>query len=177
MEPSPQLSKVLGAPVWLKLESLQVTGSFKIRGAWFRLSRLTAEERATGILTCSAGNHGKGVAYASKAMGIRAVIVVPSSVDRAKYDAMVAMGAEVRVSEFAGYDDTEIVAREMAKVEGKPFISPFDDVAVMAANGGTLAAEVLEDLPEARTFVVPVAAVDWRRRSHFMQASGWPGRL
>jgi len=156
MEPSPGLSKILGVPVWLKLESLQLTGSFKIRGAWFRLSRLSASERDTGILTCSAGNHGKAVAYAAKALGIRPVICVPASVDRAKYDGMIALGAEVRVSQYPGYDDTEIWAREQAKDEGKPFISPFDDVAVMAANGGTLAAEVLDELPDARTFIVPV---------------------
>src|SRR5690349_12422175 len=90
VEPSPGLSKILGAPVWLKLESLQLTGSFKIRGAWFRLSRLSAAERASGILTCSAGNHGKGVAYAAKALGVPAVVCLPASVDRSKYDAIVA---------------------------------------------------------------------------------------
>ncbi len=156
IEPSPALSKILGVPVWLKLESLQITGSFKIRGAWFRLSRLSVSERGSGILTCSAGNHGKGVAYAAKELGIRAVVCVPASVDRAKYDAMIALGADVRISQYPGYDDTEIWAREQAQREGKPFISPFDDVAVMAGNGGTLAIEILEDLPEARTFILPV---------------------
>src|ERR1051326_8460099 len=156
VEPSPVLSDILGVPVWLKMESLQLTGSFKIRGAWFRLSLLTPEERASGILTCSAGNHGKAVAYAAKTMGLRTVICVPASVDRAKYQGMVALGAEVRVSEFPGYDDTEIWAREQAEHEGKPFISPFDDIAVMAGNGGTLAAELMEELPDAITFVVPV---------------------
>jgi threonine dehydratase len=150
------LSRLLEQPVWLKLESQQLTGSFKIRGAWFRLSRLSASERDSGILTCSAGNHGKAVAYAAKELGIRAVICVPSSVDRAKYEGMVALGADVRVSQYPGYDDTEIWAREQAKNEGKPFISPFDDVAVMAANGGTLASEVLAELPDAGTFIVPV---------------------
>jgi threonine dehydratase len=77
-------------------------------------------------------------------------------VDRAKYNGMVALGAEVRVSEFPGYDDTEIWARALAAAERKPFISPFDDAAIMAGNGGTLAVEVLDDLPEARTFIVPV---------------------
>ena len=156
IEPSPQLSKILGVPVWLKLESLQITGSFKIRGAWFRLSRLSPSERASGILTCSAGNHGKATAYAAKALGLHAVICVPSSVDRAKYEGMVALGAEVRISQYPGYDDTEIWAREQAAKQGRPFISPFDDIAVMAGNGGTLAAEILADLPNARTFIVPV---------------------
>jgi threonine dehydratase len=156
LEPSPKLSAMLGMPVWVKLELLQVTGSFKIRGAWFRLAQLSETERARGILTCSAGNHGKGVAYAAKALGVGAVICVPKSVDRAKYEGMVALGAEVRVSEYPGYDDTEIWAREQAKAEGKPFISPFDEVDVMAGNGGTLAVEILEDAPEAGTFIVPV---------------------
>ncbi len=155
-EPSPKLAKLLGFPVWLKLESLQLTGSFKIRGAWFRLSRLTAAERACGILTCSAGNHGKAVAYAAKALGIRATVCVPSSVDRAKFEGMVALGAEVRKSEFPGYDDTEAWAREIASAEGKPFISAFDDLAVMAGNGGALAFEVLKQVPDAETFIVPV---------------------
>ncbi len=156
VEPSPKLAALLGVPVWLKLESLQLTGSFKIRGAWFRLSRLTDDERASGILTCSAGNHGKAIAYAARELGIHATICVPSSVDRAKYEGMTALGADVRVSEYRGYDDTQIWALEQARVERKPFISAFDDVAIMAGNGGTLAAEVLEQVPDARTFVVPV---------------------
>jgi threonine dehydratase len=141
------LSELLGVPVWLKLESLQLTGSFKIRGALFAISRL--EEN---VITCSAGNHGKAVAYASKG----AIICVPRSVDRAKFDAMVAMGADVRVSEFDGYDETQDWALEMATREKKYFLSPFDDDAVMAANGGTVAKEVLEDCPDARTFILPV---------------------
>lgn len=156
VEPSPGLSQILGVPVWLKLESLQLTGSFKIRGAWFRLSRLSPVERRLGILTCSAGNHGKAVAYVARAEKIRAVIAVPKSVDQAKYHGMLALGADVRVSEFPGYDETEIWARELAAQEGLPFISPFDDPAVMAGNGGTLARETLEQLPDARAFLLPV---------------------
>lgn len=147
VEYSHGLSELLGVPVWLKLESLQLTGSFKIRGALFAISRLKED-----VITCSAGNHGKAVAYASKG----AIICVPRSVDRAKFDAMVAMGADVRVSEFDGYDETQDWALEMAAREGKYFLSPFDDDAVMAANGGTVAKEVLEDCPDARTFILPV---------------------
>jgi threonine dehydratase len=141
------LSDLLGVPVWLKLESLQLTGSFKIRGALFAISKL--KEAA---ITCSAGNHGKAVAYAARG----ATICVPRSVDQSKFDAMVAMGADVRVSEFDGYDETQDWALEMAARENKYFLSPFDDDAVMAANGGTVAMEVLEDAPDARTFVLPV---------------------
>jgi len=147
VEFSSRLSELLGVPVWLKLESLQLTGSFKIRGALFAMSRLKED-----VITCSAGNHGKAVAYASKG----ATICVPRSVDRAKYDAMVAMGANVRVSGFDGYDETQDWALEMAAREKKYFLSPFDDDAVMAANGGTVAKEVLEDCPDARTFILPV---------------------
>lgn len=156
VERSPELERILGVPVWLKLESLQLTGSFKIRGAWFRLSRLTTAEREAGVLTCSAGNHGKAVAYAARALDLRPVICVPASVDRAKYNGMLALGADVRVSSFQGYDDTEVWAREQAEREGRVFVSPFDDVAVMAGNGGTVAAEILDELPECGTFVLPV---------------------
>ncbi len=147
VEYSPGLSDLLGVPVWLKLESLQLTGSFKIRGALFAISKLKEE-----VITCSAGNHGKAVAYASRG----ATICVPRSVDRSKLDAMVSMGADVRVSEFDGYDDTQDWALEMAEREKKYFLSPFDDDAVMAANGGTVAMEVLEDAPDARVFILPV---------------------
>ena len=147
VEYSPGLSHLMGVPVWLKLESLQLTGSFKIRGALFAISKLNEP-----VITCSAGNHGKAVAYASRG----AIICVPRSVDRAKFDAMVAMGADVRVSEFDGYDETQDWAMEVAAKEKRYFLSAFDDDAVMAANGGTVAMEVLEDAPDAREFVLPV---------------------
>ena len=96
MELSPVLSARLGVPVWLKLEFLQMTGSFKIRGAWWRLNQATVEERRSGVATCSAGNHGKALAYAARELKIRATIFVPSSVDEAKYRGMLALGADVR---------------------------------------------------------------------------------
>ncbi len=147
VEFSQRLSEEMGVPVWLKLESLQLTGSFKIRGALFAISKLSEP-----VITCSAGNHGKAVAYASRG----AIICVPRSVDRAKFDAMVSMGADVRVSEFDGYDETQDWALEIAVKEKRYFLSAFDDDAVMAANGGTVAMEVLEDAPQAREFVLPV---------------------
>jgi len=156
IEVSPALSEIAGVPVFLKLENLQVTGSFKIRGAWFRLSRLTDDERATGILTCSAGNHGKGVAYAASAEGIRAIVCVPRSIDASKLRGIQQLGAEVRVSDFDGYDDTQEWALEMAARERMPFIHAYDDHLVMAGNGGSLAREVFADAPGARTFLLPV---------------------
>jgi threonine dehydratase len=154
IEHSPGLAKILGVPTSLKLESMQLTGSFKIRGALFRISRLTADERRDGVVTCSAGNHGKAVAYAAREAGVQATICVPRSVDRSKLEGMIALGADVRVSQFDGYDATEEWARSLAGQ--RTFISPFDDYAVMAANGGTVALEVLEDAPSARTFILPV---------------------
>ncbi len=156
LEESPGLSRILGVPVRLKLESLQVTGSFKIRGALFRLSLLSPEEKAAGIATCSAGNHGKGVAYAARSLGLTPTIYVPASVDESKYRAMVALGAEVVKSDFPGYDETEEWAFGEAARSGRAWISAFDDDAIMAANGGTVALEILEEMPEARGFVVPV---------------------
>ncbi len=155
MEFSPALSKIAGVNVALKLESLQLTGSFKIRGAWFRMSRLTAAEKASGVLTCSAGNHGKGVAYAARELGMKVTICVPSSIDEAKYRGMIDLGAEVRVSRFPGYDETEDWALSEAAREGRPFLSAFDDHAVMAGNGGSLAAECLEEAPCTRNFIMP----------------------
>jgi len=156
LEPSPVLTAKLGVPVSLKLEALQITGSFKIRGAWFRLSRLSDAERNAGIVTCSAGNHGRATAYAAKQFGLRATIFVPGTVDQAKYRGMLALGADVRVSEFPSYDATEDQALEEARKSGRPFISAFDDPDVMAGNGGTLAMEILADAPDAKEFIVPV---------------------
>ncbi|HEX7837848.1 MAG TPA: pyridoxal-phosphate dependent enzyme [Kofleriaceae bacterium] len=156
IEASPALSEAANAPVFLKLESLQLTGSFKIRGAYFVLSRLSADERQRGVVTCSAGNHGKAVAFVARALGVPAEIHVPRDVDQAKYQAIAALGAQVVRSDFEGYDDTEKLARDAAARSGRPFLTAFDDVCILAANGGTLAAEVLEDCPEARTFLVPV---------------------
>lgn len=156
IEASPALSDAANTPVFLKLESLQLTGSFKIRGACFVLSRLSAGERQRGIVTCSAGNHGKAVAFVARALGVPAEIHVPRDVDQAKYQAMLALGAKVVRADFEGYDATENVARAEAARSGRPFLTAFDDVRILAANGGTLAAEVLEDCPEARTFLLPV---------------------
>jgi threonine dehydratase len=152
IEPSPTLSKLLNVPVTLKLESLQLTGSFKIRGALFRLRNLAGHS----VVTCSAGNHGKAVAYAAKLTQVRATICVPRSVDRAKLEGMISQGADVRVSAFDGYDETEDWAKNLAATEKLPFISAFDDYEIMAANGGTTALEVLEDAPDAKTFILPV---------------------
>jgi threonine dehydratase len=156
IEPSPRLSELAGVPISLKLENLQLTGSFKIRGAFFKLLRLSPADRERGVVTCSAGNHGKAIAFVSRALGVRATIFVPRSVDESKYRGMLALGADVVRSDFDGFDDTERLARGEAERAGRLYVSAYDDTEILAANGGTLAAEVLEDAPDARAFLVPV---------------------
>ncbi|HEY1249894.1 MAG TPA: pyridoxal-phosphate dependent enzyme [Thermoanaerobaculia bacterium] len=156
IEESRALSEAAGVPVSLKLESQQLTGSFKIRGAFFRLLALSPEERRSGVVTCSAGNHGKAVAYVARELGVPATIYVPRSVDESKYRGIVALGADAVRSDFDGFDETETLAREAAARSGRPYVSAYDDERILAANGGTLAAEVLEDAPGARTFLLPV---------------------
>jgi len=156
LEASPRLSEIAGVPVSLKLENLQLTGSFKIRGAFFKLARLSPADRQRGVVTCSAGNHGKAVAHVARELGVPAAIFVPRSVDESKYRGMLALGAEVVRSDFDGFDDTERLARAEAERSGRLYVSAYDDTEILAANGGTLAAEVLEDAPDARVFLVPV---------------------
>lgn len=156
VEFSPELSKFLGQPIYLKLECLQATGSFKLRGALFYLSTLSAEERKLGIATCSAGNHGLGMAYAAKELQIPCTVFVPKNVDLAKHEKLLKLGAIVKISEFIGYDDTlEWAAKEAAKLQ-VPMVSAFNDEKIMAGNGGTLAVEVLSQVPEATHFVLPM---------------------
>ena len=156
VEESRGLSEKLGVPVWLKLESLQITGSFKVRGALWKLSRLTQAQRRAGVATCSAGNHGLGIAYAARELGLTPTVYVPRSVDDSKHSAMLDLGADVIVSDFDGYDDTEAWARAEIEKSGKVFVSGFDDEDIMAGNGGTLALEVLEQVPQAGGFLLPV---------------------
>ncbi len=156
LEYSPILSKRLGVPVYLKLEFLQHTGSFKFRGGLYAISRLTEDQKKRGVATCSAGNHGLALATAAKELGISCTVFVPKSIDNAKLEKLQRLGAHVQVSEFSGYDDTMRWALLSIEEHHLHFISPFDDEIMMTANGGTLALEIHEDLPEARHFLVPV---------------------
>lgn len=156
VEFSAKLSKLVGQPIYLKLECLQLTGSFKVRGGLFYLSTLEEGARRRGVAACSAGNHGLGVAYAGRELGIPCTIYVPKSVDEAKYAKLVELGAQVKRSEFAGYDDTLQWATQEAKTLNIPLISAFDDEKIMAANGGTLAVEVLAQVPDAKQFILPM---------------------
>lgn len=155
LEPSPGLSERIGVPTWLKLENLQLTGSFKLRGALFALSRLGPAAREHGVGTCSAGNHGLGLAYAARELGVAATIFVPSSVDAAKRAGILELGAEVVDTPFPGYDDSEAWARERLAESDALWVSAFDDPAIMAGNGGSLAMELLDELTGLQAVVVP----------------------
>lgn len=156
LEYSPVLSNLLEIPVYLKLECLQITGSFKIRGALFYLSTLTQEEKKRGVAACSAGNHGLGLAYAAREENIPCTIFVPKSVDQAKYEKILQLGAKVIKSQFAGYDDTLEWAEEQAEKQNLHMVTPFDDERIMAGNGGSLCHEIFEQLPTVENFIVPI---------------------
>ncbi len=155
LEFSPDLSNLLGVPVHLKLEFLQLTGSFKIRGAYFYLSTLSSEEKARGVAACSAGNHGLGVAYAARETGIPCTVYVPKSVDPIKEKKILRLGAEVKRSPFIGYDETLDWAKGEAE-RHHHLISAFDDARIMAANGGSVAVEIFEQLPSVQHLIAPV---------------------
>ncbi len=154
LERSAALSAELGVEVWLKLEGQQRTGSFKLRGALNRLLTLSDEARARGVLTCSAGNHGLGVAEAARLTGIAATIVVPQNASPAKVEGLRRTGVETLLI-GADYDAAEAAAPQIAAARGLTFVSPYDDPAVIA-GAGTVALEILLDLPHAGTIVVPV---------------------
>jgi threonine dehydratase len=151
---SPDLSALAGCEIHLKLENLQRTGAFKLRGALARLLMLSAEERARGVVTASAGNHGQGVAVGATALGIPACVVLPRGVPLAKLTAIQRAGAEV-VMAGSDYDEAFAAARELAAQRRAVYIHAFDDPAVIAGQG-TVAREMLEDRPDLDAIVVPV---------------------
>lgn len=173
VELSRGLSDRLGREVWLKLENWQTTGSFKVRGALYALHVLQ-REGAEVVATCSAGNHGRGVAHAARTLGMKAVIFVPSSVDETKYSGMLRDGAQVVKSPYPGYDRTEAWARRQCAEKGLPFLSAFDDDRIMAGNGGTVALEILEQVPDVRHVVVPVGGGGLSAGLAWVLKSRWP---
>jgi threonine dehydratase len=154
--PSEWLTGLYGANVWMKCENLQHTGSFKIRGALARLPFLSKDERLCGVLCASAGNHGKGLAWASKHYGIRCTVCVPKTLPLNKEQAIKRYGAQLIKTEFDSYDETQAYAIELAQKTGRVWISPFDDPYIQAGNGGTTMLEILEDIPKADAVLVPV---------------------
>lgn len=140
--------------VYLKTENLQLTGSFKLRGAYNRIARLSDEEKERGVVACSAGNHSQGVALAAQKAGLNAVICIPDGAPISKVEATRAYGAEV-VLVPGVYDDAYEKAIKIAKESGRTLIHPFDDDDVIAGQG-TIALEILSALPEMDTCIVPV---------------------
>lgn len=142
------------AEVFLKLEGLQRTGSFKVRGAFNRVATLTPDERARGLVTASAGNHGQGVALAARALGAHARVFVPAGAPETKRRRIARFGAElVRIE--GGYDDAHAAAEADAARTGATFVHAYSDPMTVAGQG-TVALEVFEELPGVRTLVVPV---------------------
>jgi threonine dehydratase len=154
MEHSRFLASVTGAAVHLKCENLQRTGSYKIRGASYRLSRLTAEERARGVVAASAGNHAQGVAFAARQLGIAATIFMPIGVALPKLEATRDYGANVELV-GAVVDESLAAAKRYAEETGAVFIPPFDHPDVIAGQA-TVGLEILEDVPDVETVIVPI---------------------
>jgi threonine dehydratase len=151
---SDSLSVRLGDEVYLKCENRQRTGSFKLRGATNALASLSARARMRGVVASSAGNHGLGVAYAARALGIRAKIFVPRTAPDVKRDGIVALGAEVDAT-YANYDEAHHAAESFAAQRGMKFVNPCAGEPLLAGQG-TVGLEILEELPSVRTLVVPV---------------------
>ena len=151
---SPIFSKESGNKVFIKPENLQKTGSFKIRGAYNKISNLTDAEKKRGVIASSAGNHAQGVAYGAKESGIKAVIVMPKSTPLIKVESTKQYGAEV-VLHGDVYDDAYKKAKELEEKEGYVFVHPFNDEDVLDGQG-TIALEILEELPETDIILVPI---------------------
>jgi threonine dehydratase len=152
MEGSRALSERVGGPVWLKCENLQRTGSFKIRGAYVRIARLSPEERGHGVVAASAGNHAQGVALAASLLGCRATVFMPASAPLPKVAATRAYGAEVQL-EGGTVDEALLAAGRFSEQTGAVLIHPFDHADVIAGQG-TVGLEILEQCPDVRTVVV-----------------------
>jgi len=151
---SKALSEVSGAEVYLKWENLQVTGAYKPRGASYRMSLLTPEERARGVITASAGNWALGVAMAAQMMAVKATICVPANTPRVKVERCRSYGAEV-VLHGSYFDEAFSHCQELSKTSGATYVSGTDDYDVFAGHG-TVAVEILEDLPEVEAILIPV---------------------
>ena len=147
-------SDLTGAKVYLKPENMQRTGAYKVRGAYYKISTLSDEARAKGLITASAGNHAQGVAYAAKCYGCKAVIVMPTTTPLIKVNRTKALGAEVILNGDV-YDEACGHALQLAKEHGYTFIHPFDDPAV-ATGQGTIAMEIYKELPLVDIILVPV---------------------
>ncbi|BBU29804.1 hydroxyectoine utilization dehydratase EutB [Burkholderia sp. THE68] len=151
---SAALSRIAGVPVHLKLEPLQPTGSFKLRGATNALAQL-AEEGCKRVVTASTGNHGRAVAHAARSLGIEAAVCMSSLVPQNKVDAVAELGARVVIA-GKSQDDAQVEAQRLVREEGYAFVPPFDDERVIAGQA-TIGLEILEALPDAASIVVPLS--------------------
>ena len=185
---SPVLSKECGCELYLKTENLQVTGSFKVRGAYYKISQLNEEEKLRGVIACSAGNHAQGVALASKKFGIKSIICMPDGAPLSKVEATKSYGAEV-VLVPGVYDDAHNRAEELKAKKGYTFIHPFDDEDVIAGQG-TIGLEIAEQIKDADAVIVPVGggglisgvafaikSLNPKIRVYGVQAAGAPSML
>ncbi|MBQ7915160.1 MAG: threonine ammonia-lyase [Firmicutes bacterium] len=177
-----------GTELYLKTENLQVTGSFKVRGAYYKMSKLTEEEKRRGVVACSAGNHAQGVALAAQKNGIKAVICLPDGAPISKVEATKSYGAEICLVEGV-YDDAYQKALQLRDEEGYTFIHPFDDPDVIAGQG-TIALELIEQVPDMDAVMVPIGggglisgiaytikSLNPKVKVYGVQASGAPSML
>lgn len=152
---SPWLSEISGSNVYLKLESLQKTGSFKLRGATNKLTALTAQEKSGGVITVSSGNHGRAVSFISNKLGIKPLICVSNAVPQNKIDAIRDLGAEIVITGNT-YDEATEDALVLKRDRGLTMVHPFDDFHIIAGQG-TIGLELVEDLPEIDAVLVPLS--------------------
>lgn len=151
---SPYLAAATGNRVWLKPENMQRTGAYKVRGAYYKISTLTPEELSRGIITASAGNHAQGVAFAATRAGAKSIVVMPTTTPLIKVERTKDYGAEV-VLHGDVYDEACEYAMHLAETEGYTFIHPFNDP-VVATGQGTIAMEIVQELPLVDTILVPI---------------------
>ena len=151
---SPFFSKATGNSVYIKPENMQVTGAYKIRGAYFKCSTLTDEEKVRGLVTASAGNHAQGVAYAAQAAGVKATIVMPTTTPLVKVNNTKDYGAQV-ILHGETFDDAAALAAELSEKEGLTYVHPFNDLTVSTGQG-TIAYEIFKDLPDVDVILVPI---------------------
>ena len=151
---SPFFSKTTGNSVYIKPENMQVTGAYKIRGAYFKCSTLSQEEKERGLITASAGNHAQGVAYAAQAAGVEATVVMPTTTPLVKVNNTKDYGARV-ILQGETFDDAAALAAELSEKEGLTYVHPFDDLTV-ATGQGTIAYEIFKDLPDVDVILVPI---------------------
>src|SRR6202521_3358457 len=140
--------------LFLKLENLQPIGAFKLRGAYNKVASLSEDDRRRGVISSSSGNHGQGVAYAARALGVKAILVMPGNAPKNKLEATAALGAEI-ITVGPGSEERRLRAEQLAAKHGYAIVPPYNDEKIIAGQG-TVALEILEDLPNMETVLVPV---------------------